>query len=62
MAMRIVVGFRDNGSTLTNASTECLLNLYSGNLASRNIVPFVKKEHVVLDSEYLETLVVAVPK
>ncbi|KAG0290800.1 Vacuolar ATP synthase subunit C [Linnemannia gamsii] len=33
-----------------------------GNLASRNIVPFVKKEHVVLDSEYLETLVVAVPK
>ncbi|KAG9066257.1 Vacuolar ATP synthase subunit C [Linnemannia hyalina] len=33
-----------------------------GNLASRNIVPFVKKVHVVLDSEYLETLVVAVPK
>ncbi|KAF9376424.1 Vacuolar ATP synthase subunit C, partial [Podila verticillata] len=33
-----------------------------GNLASRNIVPFIKKEHVVLDSEYLETLVVAVPK
>ncbi|GJJ77998.1 V-type H+-transporting ATPase subunit C [Entomortierella parvispora] len=33
-----------------------------GNLASKNIVPYVKKEHVVLDSEYLETLVVAVPK
>ncbi|KAF9925475.1 Vacuolar ATP synthase subunit C [Linnemannia zychae] len=33
-----------------------------GNLASRNIVPFVKKEHVVLDSEYLETLIVAIPK
>ncbi|KAG0368847.1 Vacuolar ATP synthase subunit C, partial [Gamsiella multidivaricata] len=33
-----------------------------GNMASRNVVPFVKKEHVVLDSEYLETLVVAVPK
>ncbi|KAF9577321.1 Vacuolar ATP synthase subunit C [Lunasporangiospora selenospora] len=33
-----------------------------GNLASRNIVPYVKKEHVVLDSEYLETLIVAVPK
>ncbi|KAG0240374.1 ATPase, V1 complex, subunit C [Mortierella sp. GBAus27b] len=33
-----------------------------GNMASRNIVPFVKKEHVVLDSEYLETLIVAVPK
>ncbi|KAF9377095.1 Vacuolar ATP synthase subunit C [Podila verticillata] len=33
-----------------------------GNLASRNIVPYIKKEHVVLDSEYLETLVVAVPK
>ncbi|KAG0373588.1 MAG: hypothetical protein J3R72DRAFT_444118 [Linnemannia gamsii] len=33
-----------------------------GNLASRNVVPFVKKEHVVLDSEYLETLVVAIPK
>ncbi|KAG0199695.1 Vacuolar ATP synthase subunit C, partial [Mortierella sp. GBA30] len=33
-----------------------------GNLASRNIVPFVKKEHVVKDSEYLETLVVAIPK
>ncbi|KAG0268723.1 Vacuolar ATP synthase subunit C [Linnemannia exigua] len=33
-----------------------------GNLASRNVVSFVKKEHVVLDSEYLETLVVAVPK
>ncbi|KAG0231755.1 Vacuolar ATP synthase subunit C [Actinomortierella wolfii] len=33
-----------------------------GNLASRNIVPFVKREHVVLDSEYLETLIVAVPK
>ncbi|KAF9166552.1 Vacuolar ATP synthase subunit C [Actinomortierella ambigua] len=33
-----------------------------GNLASRNIVPYVKKAHVVLDSEYLETLIVAVPK
>ncbi|KAF8980836.1 Vacuolar ATP synthase subunit C [Entomortierella lignicola] len=33
-----------------------------GNLASRNVVPFVKKEHVVLESEYLETLIVAVPK
>ncbi|KAG0005983.1 Vacuolar ATP synthase subunit C [Modicella reniformis] len=33
-----------------------------GNLASRNVVPFVKKEHVVLDSEYLETLIVAIPK
>ncbi|KAF9423483.1 Vacuolar ATP synthase subunit C [Podila epigama] len=33
-----------------------------GNMASRNIVSFVKKEHLVLDSEYLETLIVAVPK
>ncbi|KAF9436421.1 Vacuolar ATP synthase subunit C [Entomortierella beljakovae] len=33
-----------------------------GNLASRNIVPYVKKEHIVLESEYLETLIVAVPK
>lgn len=48
---------------LPNSFVEYAFGLiYSGNLASRNIVPFVKKEHVVLDSEYLETLVVAVPK
>jgi V-type H+-transporting ATPase subunit C len=34
----------------------------SGNLAVRNVADVVKKEHFVLDSEYLETLVVAVPK
>ncbi|KAF9976227.1 Vacuolar ATP synthase subunit C [Actinomortierella ambigua] len=33
-----------------------------GNLASRNIVPFVKASHLVLNSENLETLIVAVPK
>jgi hypothetical protein len=42
------------------------INLYSlinsGNLAVRNVAEFAKKEYFVLDSEYLETLVVAVPK
>ncbi|GBB90986.1 hypothetical protein RclHR1_18070001 [Rhizophagus clarus] len=34
----------------------------TGNLAVRNVAEFAKKEYFVLDSEYLETLVVAVPK
>ncbi len=33
-----------------------------GNLSSRSLVDVVKKEDVVQDSEYLETLMVAVPK
>ncbi|CAG8522527.1 14900_t:CDS:2, partial [Rhizophagus irregularis] len=34
----------------------------TGNLAVRNVAEFAKKEYFILDSEYLETLVVAVPK
>ncbi|RKO89032.1 ATPase, V1 complex, subunit C [Blyttiomyces helicus] len=34
----------------------------TGNLAVRNIADVVKKEYFVLDSEYLQTVVVAVPK
>ncbi|CAH1760961.1 6054_t:CDS:10 [Entrophospora sp. SA101] len=34
----------------------------TGNFAVRDLAGFVKKEHFVLDSEYLETLLVAVPK
>lgn len=34
----------------------------SGNLSTRSLVGVVKKEDVVQDSEYLETLIVAVPK
>jgi V-type H+-transporting ATPase subunit C len=36
--------------------------LYRGSLISRNLAEIVKKEHFVLDSEYLVTLVVVVPK
>ncbi|RHZ70497.1 hypothetical protein Glove_271g70 [Diversispora epigaea] len=34
----------------------------TGNLSVRNIADLVKKEHFVMDSEYLTTLLVAVPK
>ena len=34
----------------------------SGNLSTKSLVGIVSKEHVVVDSEYLETLFVAVPK
>ncbi|CAG8478883.1 9065_t:CDS:10, partial [Acaulospora morrowiae] len=34
----------------------------TGNLSVRNLAGLVKKEHFVLDSEYLETLLVAVPR
>ena len=34
----------------------------SGNLSQRSLLDIVKKGHLVEDSEYLETLVVAVPK
>ncbi|KAJ9122050.1 hypothetical protein QFC24_004277 [Naganishia onofrii] len=34
----------------------------TGNLSTRSLVGVVKKEDIVLDSEYLETLIVAVPK
>lgn len=36
--------------------------VYSGSLITRNLADLVKKEHFVLDSEYLVTLVVVVPK
>lgn len=35
---------------------------HSGNLSTRSLVGIVKKEDIVQDSEYLETLIVAVPK
>ena len=34
----------------------------SGNLSQRSLIEIVKKEDLVLDSEFLETLLVAVPK
>lgn len=33
-----------------------------GNLSTRSLVDVVRQEHVVADSEYLETMCVAVPK
>lgn len=34
----------------------------TGNLSTRSLADMVKKEYFVLDSEYLTTLLVAVPK
>ncbi|TMW40864.1 hypothetical protein DOY81_014056, partial [Sarcophaga bullata] len=34
----------------------------SGSLLTRNLADLVKKEHFILDSEYLTTLLVIVPK
>lgn len=36
--------------------------LYRGSLLTRNLADLVKKEHFILDSEYLSTLLVIVPK
>lgn len=33
-----------------------------GSLLTRNLADLVKKEHFILDSEYLQTLIVIVPK
>lgn len=49
------------------SSELCLLNfvfvfLYSGSLMTRSLADIVKKEHFILDSEYLQTLLVIVPK
>lgn len=35
---------------------------YSGSLMTRSLADIVKKEHFILDSEYLTTLLVIVPK
>lgn len=35
---------------------------FSGSLLTRNLADLVKKEHFILDSEYLTTLLVIVPK
>ncbi|KAF0389428.1 ATPase, V1 complex, subunit C [Gigaspora margarita] len=43
-------------------SLQALEKKQTGNLSVRNVADFVKKEHFVLDSEYLETLLVAVPR
>lgn len=37
-------------------------NFFSGNLMTRSLVDLVKKEDFVQDSEYLQTLLVVVPK
>jgi hypothetical protein len=39
-----------------------LLLGYRGSLLTRNLADLVKKEHFILDSEYLTTLLVIVPK
>ncbi len=39
-----------------------LTESYSGNLSVRSLADVVKKEHFLQDSEYMETLIVAVPK
>ncbi|KAG9288502.1 hypothetical protein G9A89_015708 [Geosiphon pyriformis] len=41
---------------------QALKRTQSGNLAVRDITDVVRKEHFVLNSEYLETLLVAVPR
>ena len=38
------------------------LDVSRGNLMTRSLVDLVKKEHFVLNSEYLITLMVVVPK
>jgi hypothetical protein len=42
--------------------TPILVSFYRGSLVTRNLGELVKKEHFVLDSEYLVTLLVIVPK
>jgi hypothetical protein len=50
--------------SVERSPTAAILNLvpFRGNLSTRSLVGVVKKEDVVQDSEYLETLIVAVPK
>ncbi|RUP51066.1 ATPase, V1 complex, subunit C, partial [Jimgerdemannia flammicorona] len=48
--------------TQVKGSLQNLQRKETGNLAVKNLVGIVKKEHFVLDSEYLETILVAVPR
>lgn len=47
---------------VTKATLQGLQRKTTGNLLVKSLNDIVKKEHFVLDSEYLITLVVAVPK
>lgn len=40
----------------------CLLKILRGNLSIRSLADIVSRDHFVHDSEYLETVLVAVPK
>ena len=41
---------------------DVMLLCYRGSLLTRNLGDIVKKEDFVLDSEYLTTLIIAIPK
>ncbi|OUM59267.1 hypothetical protein PIROE2DRAFT_21266 [Piromyces sp. E2] len=47
---------------LVKSQLTCLQRKQTGNLSVKSLVDIVKKEHFVLNSEYLTTLLVAVPK
>lgn len=47
---------------LTISWVDLSLVYYRGSLLTRNLADLVKKEHFILDSEYLTTLLVIVPK
>ncbi|KAL1921837.1 uncharacterized protein VTP21DRAFT_10479 [Calcarisporiella thermophila] len=51
-----------NNYNQVRGNLQALQRKETGNLAVRNLAGIVKREHFVLDSEYLVTLLVAVPK
>ncbi|CAO3690402.1 unnamed protein product [Umbelopsis vinacea] len=51
-----------NSYTQTRSALQALQRKETGNLSVKNLNGIVKKEHCVLNSEYLTTLIVAVPK
>ncbi|KAG2188686.1 hypothetical protein INT44_003825 [Umbelopsis vinacea] len=51
-----------NSYTQTKSALQALQRKETGNLSVKNLNGIVKKEHCVLNSDYLTTLVVAVPK
>ncbi|CAM0135186.1 Vacuolar ATP synthase subunit C [Umbelopsis sp. WA50703] len=51
-----------NSYTQTKNALQAIQRKQTGNLSVKNLYGIVKKEHCVLNSEYLTTLIVAVPK
>ena len=48
--------------TAAKSNLQSIQRKNAGNLAVKSLNEIVKKEHFVLDSEYMTTLLVAVPK